>query len=107
MLFLVLDVEAVIKSAASGASRTPKSRNTGGQRTAAQHADGRGWLGSPGFLDFGLPGDRASSRLDQGFHVPSCTHAAQSISGTCNIEKYPALRMANRYTSLCSLCPHP
>ena len=37
----------------------------------ARHADGGGRLDCPGYLDFGLPGGCARSRLDHGFRIPS------------------------------------
>ena len=75
--------EAVIKSAASAASRKTKSR---GPRSG--QADG----GRPGRFPgswssgFGFPGGCASSRLDNGFQIPSRTHACQPLSGPCGIE---------------------
>ena len=62
-------------------------------------------LGSPGFLDFGLRGGCASSRLDHGKFsflclCPPDVHPLQLISGPCSIEKYPSSRMANRYTRI-------
>ena len=65
--------QAVIKSAASAASRKPKSRGS----SRGVQDDGFGWRAtasghSPGasFPGFGLPGGCASSRLDHGCKIP-------------------------------------
>ena len=60
------DLEAVIKSAARAASRKTKSR--GPSRPCCPHAEPSP-AGSPGFLDLGLPGGCASSRLDHSFQI--------------------------------------
>ena len=65
-----LNFQAVIKSAASSASRKPKSRE--GSSRGVQD-DGFGWRATASghssgasFPGFGLPGGCASSRLDHG-----------------------------------------
>ena len=71
--FLKLNFQAVIKSATSAASPKTKiqeSRGASGMPADNGSAGGRRkQLGSPRFLDFGLRGGCASSRLDHGLKV--------------------------------------
>ena len=74
-----LNFQAVIKSAASAASREtknqgPRSRGAHGRRLGLRTT---GLGGSPGSwsLIFGLPGGCASSRLDHGLKVEACPDA--------------------------------
>ena len=83
--------QAVIRPAASAATRKPKSRegssrgvqdgsSAGGRLTASEHSPGASFPG------FGLPGGCASSRLDHSFHISSRTHARQPLSVSCSTE---------------------
>ena len=87
-----MDMEAVIKSADSAASRKTKSRGPRSReepRPAAVRLPSR----HPG-APMQLPrrrGGCASSRLDYGFQILSCSpdaHPLRSLSGSCGIEKY-------------------
>ena len=49
--------------------KEPKSRNPGEPADDVSAGGRRKRLGFPGFLDFGLPGGCASSRLDHGLKV--------------------------------------
>ena len=78
------DMEVVIKSAASAASRKTKSR---APRIKGSAPSGRCPLVEP-WTGFGPPADFARSRLDHGFHIPSHSHGPQPLSGPCkNNEK--------------------
>ena len=69
LVVLKLNFQAVIKSAASAASRKTRIQDPGEPTGDGSAGGRRKRLGSPGFLDFGLREGCASSRLDHSLKV--------------------------------------